>query len=297
MAEKDIAEKTLESYNDVFADIVNGLLFNGEQIVKENELEAESENSMYKADGRLHEQERDVAKYWRNGEIRIALYGLENQTAVDPDMPLRILSYDGAAYRNQLNQKCKIKRYPVITLVLYFGDGEWNKPKNLLGCLDIPENLKPYVNDYKINLFEICRLPDEQISKFRSDFKIVADYFAKRKRVTGYHGTKDTIRHVDEFFKLMKVLTNDNKFESIYNENISNAKGGVNMCDFLDTVEARGKAAGRSEGKIEGKIEGKAEIIQELLKAGKMTVEQIADMLRLPVEKVKELAEMVLASA
>ncbi|WP_318689928.1 hypothetical protein [Treponema sp.] len=25
MAEKDIAEKTLESYNDVFADIVNGL--------------------------------------------------------------------------------------------------------------------------------------------------------------------------------------------------------------------------------------------------------------------------------
>ena len=47
----------------------------------------------------------------------------------------------------------------------------------------------------------------------------------------------------------------------------------------------------------EGKIEGKAEIIQELLKAGKMTVEQIADMLRLPVEKVKELAEMVLASA
>ena len=69
------------------------------------------------------------------------------------------------------------------------------------------------------------------------------------------------------------------------------------MCDFLDTVEARGKAAGRSEGKIEGKIEGKAEIIQELLKAGKMTVEQIADMLRLPVEKVKELAEMVLVSA
>lgn len=38
-------------------------------------------------------------------------------------------------------------------------------------------------------------------------------------------------------------------------------EGGVNMCDFLDTVEARGKAAGRSEGKIEGKIEGKAEII------------------------------------
>ena len=42
MGEKDAAEKTLESYNDVFADIVNGLLFNGKQVVKENELKAES---------------------------------------------------------------------------------------------------------------------------------------------------------------------------------------------------------------------------------------------------------------
>ena len=38
MAEKDIAEKTLEAYNDVFADIINVLLFNGEQQVK-SELE------------------------------------------------------------------------------------------------------------------------------------------------------------------------------------------------------------------------------------------------------------------
>lgn len=285
MAQKDIAEKTLEAYNDVFADIVNGLLFNGEQVIKEDELEAESELSVYKVDGKLHEQERDVAKYWKNGEIRIAFYGLENQTAVDPDMPLRVLSYDGAAYRSQLNLEGNPKRYPVVTLVLYFGDGEWNKPKNLLGCLNVPEKLKPYVNDYKINLFEICKLTDSQISNFKSDFKIVADYFAKRKKVPDYHGTSDTIKHVDEFFKLMKVLTNDNKFETVYNESIINNNGGVNMCDFLDTVEAKGMA------------KGNAEVIQALIRTGKMTVEQIADMLKLPVEKVKELAEMVLVSA
>ena len=33
MAEKDISEKILESYNDVFADIVNVLLFNGEKVI------------------------------------------------------------------------------------------------------------------------------------------------------------------------------------------------------------------------------------------------------------------------
>ena len=32
MGEKDITQKLLEEYNDVFADIVNVLLFNGKQI-------------------------------------------------------------------------------------------------------------------------------------------------------------------------------------------------------------------------------------------------------------------------
>ena len=35
MAEKDMTEKTLEAFNDVFADIINGLLFNGEQVLRQ----------------------------------------------------------------------------------------------------------------------------------------------------------------------------------------------------------------------------------------------------------------------
>lgn len=289
MAEKDIAEKTLEAYNDVFADIVNGLLFEGREVVKEEELEAESEISMYKADDRLHEQERDVAKYWKNGEIRIALYGFENQTSIDSAMPLRVLSYDGAAYRNQLNQKDRKFFYPVITLVLYFGDDEWNKPKNLLGCLNIPEELKPFVHDYKINLFEISRLTEDQVAKFKSDFKIIADYFVKRRKIPEYRGSKDTIKHVDEFFKLMKILTNDNEIETVYNESIFTEQGGADMAGYFTTLI--------NEGKLEGKLEGKAELIQKMIKNGNMSIEQIATLLELPVEKVKELSQMELASA
>ena len=39
MAEKDVTEKLLADYNDVFADIVNVLLFDGEQIVAADDLE------------------------------------------------------------------------------------------------------------------------------------------------------------------------------------------------------------------------------------------------------------------
>ena len=39
MAQKDTSEKILESYNDVFSDIVNVLLFNGKQVLSADELE------------------------------------------------------------------------------------------------------------------------------------------------------------------------------------------------------------------------------------------------------------------
>ena len=58
MAEKDITEKNLEALNDVFADIVNVLLFKCEQVINEKDLEADTTKSMFKADGKIHEQER-----------------------------------------------------------------------------------------------------------------------------------------------------------------------------------------------------------------------------------------------
>ena len=121
MGAKDIAEKHLEELNDVFADIVNVLLFNGEQVVKENELEADNVKTMFKSDGKLHEQERDVSKFWKNGKIRISIFGFENQTDQDAAMPLRVISYDGASYKQQYQEKKTAKKYPVVTLVLYFG--------------------------------------------------------------------------------------------------------------------------------------------------------------------------------
>ena len=64
MAEKDAAEKILESYNDVFADIVNALIFNGDDVVSEDELSDAQTFSAYKFENSLKSQERDVAKYW-----------------------------------------------------------------------------------------------------------------------------------------------------------------------------------------------------------------------------------------
>lgn len=51
MGEKDISEKLLADYEDVFADIVNVLLFQGEKGVRPDSLQSTKTISHYKADG------------------------------------------------------------------------------------------------------------------------------------------------------------------------------------------------------------------------------------------------------
>ena len=257
MGEKDAAEKILEAYNDVFADIVNGLLFDGETVVRPEELEDQTPRSAYKADGRLREIERDVAKRWTRSSIRIACIGFENQTEPDADMPLRVLSYDGAEYRTQLLRKNRDKpRYPVVTLVLYFGHRKhWDQPRSLYEAVEIPERFRPYVSDVKINLFEIAWLTHEQVARFHSDFRIVADYFVQMRERGDYTPSPEKLDHVQETLQLLSAMTQDRRFEEVYNESIE--EGGVqNMCEVLDRVEQRGRAAGIALGEERGRLAG-----------------------------------------
>ena len=289
MAEKDITEKNLEALNDVFADIVNVLLFKGEQVINEKDLEADTTKSMFKADGKIHEQERDVSKFWKNGEIRISILGIENQTAQDSDMPLRVISYDGASYKQQLLDTNQKKRYPVATLVLYFGTEEkWSKAKHLYDCFEVPEKLKPFVNDYKINVFNIAFLSPKTISMFKSDFKIIAEYFRAKRLNQKYKGSKEKLKHANETLKMFSALTGDDSFEKVYNEG-NFKKGGITMCDVVERI--------RNDGRTEGITEGQERIIMNLIESNAGTIEQIAAWVKLPVKEVQKIARKVPVNA
>lgn len=289
MAEKDITEKNLEALNDVFADIVNVLLFKGEQVINEKDLEADTTKSMFKADGKIHEQERDVSKFWKNGEIRISILGIENQTAQDSDMPLRVISYDGASYKQQLLDKNQKKRYPVATLVLYFGTEEkWSKAKHLYDCFEVPEKLKPFVNDYKINVFNIAFLSPKSIEMFKSDFKIIAEYFRAKRLNQKYKGSKEKLKHANETLKMFSALTGDDSFEKVYNEG-NFKKGGITMCDVVERI--------RNDGRTEGRTEEQERIIMNLIESNAGTIEQIAAWVKLPVKEVQKIARKVPVNA
>ena len=286
--EKDITQKTLEMYNDVFADIINVLLFNGEKVVTEDSLTDVLQESILKMDGRIRAQYRDIAKYWHNSKIKLSMFGLENQTKPEKRMPLRVFGYDGAEYVKQAKKEnSKEVIYPVITLVLYFGyNSRWNHPKSLFELLEIDEMVKPYVNDFKMNLFEIAYLDREKIDMFKSDFHILADYLYQMRVNKNYVAGDTVIEHVDELLMLMSAMTNDYRFEETINE--VKGKERVTMCEVLDRVEARGIAKGREEGIKEGIKEGTVNVLISLVNDGILSVSDAAKRANMSEEIFRE---------
>ena len=296
MAEKDKVQRTLESYNDVFADIMNVLLFNGHEVVKEDELSDAQPFSYYKMDGKkLRGQERDVAKFWKNGEIRLSLIGLENQMKAEKSMPLRVIGYDGAAYRSQLNQKKKYELpnqkqyYPVISLVLYFGTKRhWKKNRSLKEVISIPLELEKFVNDYQLNVFELAWLNDEQIQAFKSDFREVALFLRSLRTGENFLGSDKKLEHVMEILDLFRVMGENEPDLGIvldeYSKDNNSIKGGIGMGDPMKKY--------RNRIISEKAIDDALEALKE-----KISPETVAKIVKLPLEQVLELQKQISVTA
>lgn len=283
MGEKDTMEKILMSYNDVFADIVNGLLFNGEQVVSENELENYTPYGYYKADGRIRSQERDIAKRWEKGGVCFSCIGIENQTEPDPDMPIRVMAYDAAVYRNQLGKNMPDRHYPVVSLVLYLGYKEnWNGPFRLKECLDIPPALEEYVSDYTIHVFSIADLTREMIDRFKGDFRAVADYYVQKAENQEYDPVPYRLSHEREVMQYIGAMERDDQFENNYNAILKDnpdKEGDITMCDVIDRI--------RSNAKAEATQQERERNVLALVLAGR-TDQEIVEWLHLDVQYVQD---------
>ena len=168
----DLVEKVLLDKNEIFADVLNGFIFNGQQVIKPEMLANTNTLSYYKANGKIHSQDRDVAKLLTIGKkkVVISLVGIENQTRPDKNMPARVMNYDAAAYRYQLTKSKKL--YPVLTLVVYYGKEVWNYSRNLLGNINmkkLPEEMRPLISDYEIKAF--YRVSDLSVQELDKRFK------------------------------------------------------------------------------------------------------------------------------
>ena len=77
-----------------------------------------------------------------------------------------------------------------------------------------------------------------------------ADYFVQKQENGDYEPSLQDLAHVQETLQLLSVMTNDHRFEDVYNEASDAQKGEMrNMCEILDKIENRGIEKGNTEGK------------------------------------------------
>ena len=188
MGQKDLSQKELLQYPDVFADVVNSLFFNGKNVVSEGDLyPAETESIYLQDNGILHNQLNDVSKYQHKEGHISAQYIVENQTKIDSRIILRKIGYLGAIYRRMYDQE---KVYPVFLIVLYWGKRRWKGGRTLKELLKRQGNVSnelSFADDFKVDVFEMSFLPKEIRARFTSDLRIAVDYLAEGE-IINQHG-------------------------------------------------------------------------------------------------------------
>lgn len=249
MGQKDLTQKNLEHHPDVFADVINALLYGGKAFVRpENLRPAPTETLYHGTQKSLHNQFHDVSKYEMSGSVIKLQYTLENEMGCNSKMILRKAGYEGAVYREQYDRKVW-ETYPFIGIVLYWGRKSWNAPKSIHSFFrksKLPKEVLHYVNNMRLQAYNMCNLPPEVRDRFHSDMRIVVDYLAEGKN---YVPTKQKLKHPEDLLRMLQSLTGDERYFQIWNAlQEDEKKGGVTMCELLDKYWNDGVATGMREG-------------------------------------------------
>ena len=168
---KDGGWKSYFHDNRRYADLINGVVCHGKQIVKETDLQEE--------DVSAKEKRRDILRKVAFG-TSFVIVGIENQEEKDYSLPLRNMFYDVMNYEKQASKirkevrkdknlvsgeymygfKKESKLHPVATYILYAGKEPWQSPNSLhdiLDFTDVPKEFRNIVSDYKINVIRILK--------------------------------------------------------------------------------------------------------------------------------------------
>ena len=102
-------------------------------------------------------------------------------------MVIRYGNYEMTEYLKQLKNK-KLKRLvPQVMIVFYTGDKKWNTPLELNDYFDIPEELKEYVNDWKIKVVDVKEIDTSKIKDEQTRYFIEAIQEMYKGNYEGLH--------------------------------------------------------------------------------------------------------------
>ncbi|MCM1126800.1 MAG: Rpn family recombination-promoting nuclease/putative transposase, partial [Lachnospiraceae bacterium] len=218
MGKKDIKLKTYLQDAIRYADLWNGGVFKGKQVVRAEELqEITPVRSWSEGDASLERTSDLVMKQNYDGQ-RFAILALENQEKIDYAMPVRVMVQEALEYEKQVkafrqkNERAyradcganakkgsdavykddgeylyKVKKddylSPVVTLVVYLGEDEWKGAKSLhemvdFGSTQAGAELRKLIPEYPLHFLDLSRFA--HFEYFKTELRPLLELFQKR---------------------------------------------------------------------------------------------------------------------
>ena len=279
---KDSKAKEYLSDNTRFSEICNYVLFDGEKVIKPENLKECDTTEVLSVFG--IDKKQIVKQKWRDllksvsvkhtGQMYVILIGAEAQTDIHYAMPVKTMIYDALNYGEQVNEAKKRHRKnkdyrssdeflsgftlddkltPVITITLYLGTTQWDGPRSLAEMMpQMDERILPFINDYRINLLNPLEITD--FSKFE----------------TGLRPLFELLKNASDEEKLNELITKDDTFTRVDVETVAainlfvgtdikydEKEEVVNMCKAWDDHKKRGIQEGMQRGMQQGMQQGR----------------------------------------
>ena len=278
----DIIIKNYWHNDEQFADFFNAVLFDGQQIIKPDELEdLDTEQSSILEHRKYAESigaSRDNVKIRKKSMlygVEFVILGIEGQEHIHYAMPMRVMGYDYGTYKKQydanivkykdvkglsedeyLSRMKKTDKFIlVITIVVYYGEKPWDGATSLHGMLNIPKEMELFINDYKMHLVEARKnnLKLHNINN-RDLFNLLEILLNKSGKLNEIR--EKAINYAKEHsVEKSVIMTVAGAANCKLDYNLISEKGDADMCTVFEETRKEGVIEGVAQGITQGRAE------------------------------------------
>ena len=324
MGKADVNVNIWLSEKKRFANLFNGVIYGGRQVILPEDLEEVNPVSSVSVKNRTGKTKnmkkyRDIIMKWRN-QATFVLLANESQDKVHYAMPHKVMLYDGMDYETQIRNNWKnfndrrkqnkkagqplehltageyLSRFrkkdrliPIISLVFYYGSEPWDGPVDLYDMfrLEGTKEEKEILEKYLPN-YKINLIDAERlpnISRFSEDLQVILSMLRYRN---SKEELTDYINENKKFFQNVDYETSQAMKAFLNMKQIpgetEQKEEMVDMCKAIQEMYDDGVKDGIQQGKMELL---KEQIQRKLQK--KRTPDQIAEELEESVEVIEKI--------
>ena len=328
MGKADVNVNIWLSEKKRFANLFNGVIYGGRQVILPEDLEEVNPVSSVSVKNRTGKTKnmkkyRDIIMKWRN-QATLVLLANESQDKVHYAMPHKVMLYDGMDYETQIRNNWKnfndrrkqnkktgqplehltageyLSRFrkkdrliPIISLVFYYGSEPWDGPVDLYDMFQLEgtKEENEILEKYLPN-YKINLVDAERlkdVEKFSDDLQVILTMLR-------YRDSKEELKHyIDEnkkFFQNVDYETSQAMKAFLNMKQIPSEteqkEEMVDMCKAIQEMYDDGVKDGIQQGVEQGRTELLKEQIQRKLKKEK-TPDQIAEELEESVEVIEKI--------